>query len=152
MRESRQATRREAKAASTLRSDGSRAIDVTVLDLSETGVRIMASVPLDIGQQISIGLAGVGARHACVAWAGGGEYGCAFAEPLKVEEAQTAFSTASVVSIGFGPVPKPPSTPDRSSALDDLYARHRTWVVPLDAMLFALAFVMLLGLACWKIG
>ena len=150
-REARKAARREARAASTLRTDGMHATDVTVLDLSETGIRIATLVQLEVGQEISIGLAGVGARSAIVAWMRDGEYGCAFAAKLEPEEVALAFSTASVVPIGFvtraAPPPKVPG-----ASLEQLYAAHRTWALPLDAIVAGALFLGLFAAVFWVIA
>ena len=145
--EARKATRREAKAASTLRAGGMRATDVTVLDLSQTGFRIATGVVLEVGQEISIGLSGVGARAARVAWARDAEYGCAFEAPLEPEEAATAFSSASVVPIGFVTVARPPV----EGSLDDVYARHDFWAIPLDALAAAGLFLGLFAAVFWMV-
>lgn len=146
-REARKAARREAHAASTLRAVGMHATDVSVLDLSETGIRIATSAALEIGQEISIGLAGVGARSAFVAWARDGGYGCAFAAKLEPEEVALAFSTASVVPIGFVSRVKAPLAPD--TGLDHLYAGHRTWALPFDALVATAVFLGLFAAAFW---
>lgn len=149
MRDARRAARREAKAASTLRAAGPQAIDVHVLDLSETGIRIAADVALEVGQEISIGLAGVGARRAYVAWARGTEYGCAFGTALAPEEAAKAFATASVIAIG-GPAAPSGGAIDNAQ-LKALYADHRTWALPLDAVVVGAAFLILFGIAFWDL-
>ena len=148
-RDARKAARRDARAASTLRSDGMHATDVSVLDLSETGIRIATPATLEIGQEISIGLAGVGARSAHVAWARDGGYGCAFAVKLEPEEVALAFSTASVVPIGFVTRAKAPVLPDTS--LDHVYAGHRNWALPLDAIVATAIFLGLFAGAFWML-
>ena len=148
-REARKAARREARAASTLRAGGMHATDVTVLDLSTTGFRIATGVQLDVGQEISIGLAGVGARAARVAWARGTEYGCAFDLALEAEEAGHAFSGASVVPIGF--VVRAAPSPIERGRLDDVYARHRSWAIPLDAIAATALFLGLFAAVFWMI-
>ncbi len=147
MRDGRKAARREAHAASTLRADGMRATDVVVLDLSETGLRLATPVPLEAGQEISIGLTGVGARAAQVRWVRGGEYGCTFAEPLTAEEAGQAFTSGSVVPIGFVSNARPPAP--ANPELDALYASHRTFALPLDAVVAAAVFLGLFAAIFW---
>jgi hypothetical protein len=129
--DARRAERRKTQAASTMRTDGSGPLDVVVLDLSQTGVRIATSATLEIGQEISIGLAGAGVTRAYVAWASSGEYGCAFDAPLGTEDAARAFSRSEVVRLGPQTVAPSPGDVD----LKELYRQHRFWALPLDAVL-----------------
>lgn len=140
------ATRRTTMAPSTMRARGLGATDVTVVDISVTGVRIATSTDLAVGEEVSIGLTGVGARRAYVAWRRDRDYGCAFEVPLKPAEADRAFSSVSVVRLGSldmsggsGP----------SAALADLHAQHRPWALPIDAVLFGIAYLILFAWLGW---
>jgi hypothetical protein len=139
--EGRAAVRRSTMAASTMRADGSAPIDVVVIDVSATGVRIATSVDLAVGQEISIGLAGAGSTRAFVAWKRGDQYGCQFERPLEPEGEARAFSQAQVVHLGPAPLPLDDAPRDD---LRDLYLRHRPWRLPLDAILM---FLLMVGLA-----
>ena len=142
----RTAERRETMAASTMRAIGTTPIDVVVIDVSATGVRIATSVPLAIGQEISIGLAGAGATRAFVAWRRDDHYGCQFERPLEPDGAARAFSRAKVVHLG----PKPDAKPQNGhDDLRDLYVRHRPWRLPLDAILVIVMELALIVGAIW---
>ena len=135
----RTAERRATDAPSTMRADGCTPVDVIVLDISRSGVRIMTDATLEIGQEITIGLAGAGVTHAFVAWARDGEYGCAFERPIPIEEEALAFSQAPVKRLGIASTP----TSDGEDYLRELYRRHRIWAVPWDAVLMTLAMLIL---------
>lgn len=122
-----------------MRADGGAPVDVVVLDISRSGVRIATASELEIGQEITIGLAGAGVTRAFVAWASKGEYGCAFERPIPVEEEALAFSHAAVKRLG---VPALPSG-DGEDYLRELYRRHRVWAVPWDAVVMTLAMLVM---------
>jgi Co/Zn/Cd efflux system component len=130
-KEARGAPRRTIDSASTVRTDGSGPIDVLVRDLSETGVRIRTPAVLEIGQEISIGLAGAGLTRAFVVWRGGDHYGCVFDEPIGAADAARAFSASPVIHLGqLGE-----AEADRGAAdLRDIYRQHRFWHIPADAL------------------
>ena len=140
-KEARAAERRSAEAPSTMRTDGRDPIDVIVLDISRSGVRIVSDAVLSIGQEITIGLAGAGVTRAYVAWARDGEYGCAFERPIPPEDEAVAFSHAPVKRLGRAPV-QPSDAGDEY--LRDLYVRHRIWAIPWDAVMMALAMLVLI--------
>jgi hypothetical protein len=137
----RSAERRATEAPSTMRADGYTPVDVVVLDISRSGVRIQTDAALDIGQEITIGLAGAGVTHAFVAWARNGEYGCAFERPIAPEDEALAFSHAPVKMLG---ITAPPRNDDGEDYLRELYRRHRVWAVPWDAVLMTLAMIVLI--------
>ena len=134
------AERRPTDAPSTMRADGCTPVDVIVLDISRSGVRIVSDAVLEIGQEITIGLAGAGVSHAYVAWARDGEYGCAFERPIPAEEEALAFSQAPVKRLGIASAP---TNDDGEDYLRELYRRHRIWAVPWDAVLMTLAMLIL---------
>ena len=140
-KEARSARRRPTGAASTMRTDGGEPVDVIVLDLSRSGVRILSDATLEVGQEISIGLAGAGSTRAYVTWARGGEYGCAFERPIAPEDEARAFSRAPVKRLGRA-LAEPAGSGD--DYLRELYRRHRIWAVPWDAVLMTAAMLALL--------
>jgi len=141
--ELRAAERRPTKAASTMRAAGTQPIDVIVLDVSETGLRIVTPIDLAIGQEISIGLAGAGSTRAFVAWKHDGQYGCRFDRPLGSEGAALAFSAAPIVRLGATAEPS-------GDFLRDLSADHRHFWLPADSIIaLIVAAAALIGLACW---
>ena len=148
--EERAAERRPAMAPSTLRARDRQAADVTVVDLSQTGIRIAAEAGLEVGEEISIGLAGVGARRAYVAWAREGQYGCAFEKPLAPTEVAHAFTSASVVRLGHVAEAAEAPAPKGKAELEELYGRHSLWRMPADAVLAIVGCVALLGWGVWR--
>lgn len=133
--------RRATDAPSTMRADGGMPVDVVVLDISRSGVRIATDAALETGQEITIGLAGAGVTRAYVAWARDGEYGCAFERPIAPDEEAIAFSRAPVKRLG---VATPPRHQDGEDYLRELYRRHRIWALPWDAVLMGLAMIVLI--------
>ena len=133
---------------STVRAKGAAPIDVIVIDVSATGVRIETTADLDVGQEISIGLAGAGTTRAFVAWKRAGHYGCQFEMALEPEGAAQAFSRAQVIHLGAAPVPTLPDTRG-SDDLRDLYLHYHPWRLPLDAVLVLIVEVGLFGAALW---
>lgn len=140
IRNTRRAQRRATDAPSTMRTDGGQPVDVVVLDLSRSGIRIMTDADLSVGQEISIGLAGAGVTRAYVTWARDGEYGCAFERPIAPEDEAAAFSRAPVKRLGRTLVERNDGAEDY---LQDLYRRHRVWALPWDAVLMTLAMAVL---------
>jgi hypothetical protein len=139
--EARTAERRATDAPSTMRADGGAPVDVVVLDISRSGIRIQTDADLGIGQEISIGLAGAGVTRAYVAWARRNEYGCAFERPMAPEEEAAAFSRAPVKRLGRTSVAQTNAGDDY---LRELYVRHRVWALPWDAVLMTAAIGILL--------
>jgi hypothetical protein len=125
-----------------MRTDGGQPVDVVVLDLSRSGIRIMTDADLSVGQEISIGLAGAGVTRAYVTWTRDGEYGCAFERPIAPEDEAAAFSRAPVKRLGRTLVERNDGAEDY---LQDLYRRHRVWALPWDAVLMTLA----MGVLVW---
>lgn len=134
----RTAERRSTDAPSTMRADNGAPVDVLVLDISRSGVRIVTDAPLQIGQEITIGLAGAGVTRAYVAWARGTEYGCAFERPMAPEDEARAFSHTPVQRLGIVA-----RHSDGEDYLRDLYRRHRVWALPWDAVLMTVAMLVL---------
>ncbi|UAK23491.1 PilZ domain-containing protein [Sphingomonas nostoxanthinifaciens] len=144
--EARRAERREANAASTLRTEGAAPLDVVVLDLSATGLRIVTNADLAIGQEVSIGLAGAGATRAFVAWRRDSQYGCAFTQPLSAEDEARAFSNSTPIALGRPAAPAA-ATPNGAESLEDLVRQHRHWAIPGDALFGILAYIVAAVLA-----
>lgn len=147
--EARTAERRPAMAPSTLRARGIEATDVTVVDLSQTGIRLATAARLAVGEEISVGLAGVGARRAYVAWQRDADYGCAFEQPLEPREVAQAFTSASVVRLGTPAQVDQATQSGANAALHGLYGAHSAWRLPPDAMLFVAGYLALFGWLAW---
>lgn len=150
-REARGAERRATQAASTIRTTGSGPLDVMVLDVSATGIRIVTPAPLEIGQEISIGLAGAGVTTAFVVRREGDRYGCAFEAPIGTSEAALAFSQPSIVRLGQREqVEVAVSSSSLGSAdLRELYRQHRFLQLPPDAVFVIIGYAVLAAYLCW---
>ena len=99
-RETRAAQRYPSELDSTVRQ-GSDPLDATVLDLSTHGFAIEAAEELKVGENISIGLSGIGVRTARIVWQEAGRFGCEFKQPLQHFEVAGAFSASTVVAAPF---------------------------------------------------
>jgi hypothetical protein len=144
--EARAAERRPAMAPSTLRASGAAPVDVMVIDVSATGVRISTAAQLEVGQEISIGLAGAGSSRAFVAWKRDDQYGCRFERPLEADGAAKAFSRSEVVHLGRMVSAVEPGGRD---PLRELWLHHRWWKMPLDAILVFVVEAGLVGAGVW---
>jgi hypothetical protein len=133
--EARRAARRSTHSASTIRTDSSGPIDVLVLDISATGVRIVTAADLKIGQEISLGLAGAGVTRAYVARRDGDQYGCTFEARIDDEASARAFSATPVLRLGR------PGTAAGQADLRELYRQHHFWQVPIDAVVATIMIV-----------
>lgn len=150
-RDGRAAERRPAMAPSTMRVQGLAATDVTVLDLSQTGIRIASAADLLVGEEISIGLSGVGTRRAYVAWRRDGLIGCAFVKPLVAAEVAHAFTSASVVRFGNPAQDAEAAGTGGQADLQDLYGAGGVWRLPLDALLVLAFYLLLSGWAAYHL-
>ena len=151
--DARRARRRITYAPSTLRVAGTRPVDVTVYDISETGIRFACDQRLEEGDELSIGLAGSGAARAFVAWARDGQYGCDFVLPISQQEVESAFGGSTVVRLGHSASATPNPVRERVAAqVDDVYARHRRWALPRDVTIVAASIVLVAASALWLYG
>jgi hypothetical protein len=62
------------------------AVGIEILDASPNGVRVRMSIPLPAGTVLKLRLPSGGERHARVAWAKDGLFGCEFMAPLDPAE------------------------------------------------------------------
>jgi hypothetical protein len=154
MHEKPRAERRHADQPSTLRGDGngSEPQDSWVHDVSSTGMRIECRAELEVGDEVTVGLAGAGATRARIVWRRGNEYGCAFNEPLSDENAERAFNGAPVVRLqNFARAKAQLQTEDRTAELlqliDGQPARGRMWMAGLCVAMVAVAAPLSLLLA-----
>lgn len=90
---------------STLRGPNGDPGDVLIEDLSTTGCRLATATDHAIGDEVMIGLAGVGIRQAQVVWAEEGHIGCAFDEPLSLNDIQKTRFAETVAEGRFGNLP-----------------------------------------------
>lgn len=95
----------------TLRDRVTRPHDVMIEDLSLTGFRLSGGPKLNIGEQASIGFAGIGVQQVRVIRQDGNTYGCEFITPITQEKLSAALTAEPVSSIAFpaiGPLPFEP--------------------------------------------
>lgn len=93
--------------ASTLRGSDGDPIDVRIADLSTTGCRLSTPLPVEIDEEIMIGLPGVGMRPARVIWQQEGEAGCAFIAPLAFADVEATQISETLRHVNFGTRPTP---------------------------------------------
>jgi len=141
----RRAERRATRAPSTLRTDGMRPIDVTVVDVSTTGLGVETHEELNISDEISIGLPGVGTRRAFIAWRRDNRYGCAFYSPLDEDDMARAFLGANLVALGAQQIVHV-AKPSVTRAPD---IEHSHWYMPLDAILVTIGYLAAGSYAVW---
>ncbi|WP_174275075.1 PilZ domain-containing protein [Sphingomonas bacterium] len=138
-KDARRAERRRTAAPSTLRADAGGPVDAIVSDVSITGARISCAAELRVGQEVTVGLASVGAVRGIIMWRRDTSYGLAFAQPLAEEAAARAFTAPTVVQlVGRKRNDAGSEEAGEDSAEHDLYAEGTGW-------LSALGFTMVAG-------
>lgn len=75
--------------------------EVTVCNLSSTGLMLQSFAPLEIGETISIELPDEDPVEACVIWNEGTSYGCEFIEPISSAAIAAALLQAPLTSPRF---------------------------------------------------
>lgn len=86
---------------STLRIDTVDPLDVMVEDLSITGFRFASVVPIPVGTEIRVGLAGSGQADAQVTWREGQSHGSVFIPALDQAILDAAFSHDQMAAIAM---------------------------------------------------
>jgi hypothetical protein len=99
----RAAERQALDADATLRVDG-RPLDALIANISASGCLFVCSTPLEIGDTMTIGIAGVGRRLARVVRAEGQRFGAAFDPPLLPAEIEAAVAVPGDTVVSF-PLP-----------------------------------------------
>lgn len=129
----------------TLRNLRAEPQDVVIDDLSATGFRTTAALNVAIGDDITLGVFGVGLRAARVLRESNGAYGCQFLVPLNQRELASALC-------GLAP-PEPIRLPigDSAPLREAAVAVEREWSLSprmrvLSIMTVAVAPWLLLGL------
>lgn len=132
--ELRGAERRTANANSTVRGSGLQPFDALIHDISQTGIRFDSLAEFKPGDEVSVGLEGVGARSAVVAWRRVTTYGCEFVQPLQAIEVQRAFTGRTLVRLNAGlagvagPHAEAPAAPPIVAAAPDSRLIPREWL------------------------
>lgn len=112
----RTAERRVIEADATLRQNDQVPVDVLVADLSTTGCLFLCDTPLASGDEISIGIAGLGRHQARVVRSMDQRYGCTFLTPLTDADVTAASGAPGETIVhfptwSFGTVPEEESLP-----------------------------------------
>lgn len=89
-RDARHGERYPVALEATLRDAGPVPFDAAIEDLSVSGFRVSAPAELTVGDEIAIGIAGIGVRKARVARSDGTVHGCEFLLPLTNPQLATA--------------------------------------------------------------
>lgn len=110
-RQERVVARYPSELGSTVRQGG-EPLDAVVLDISTHGFSIKPDGGLKVGDEISIGLSGIGTRAARIVWRETDRFGCEFKHPILHSEVVRAFSALTVVAGEFAApiVAAPPAT------------------------------------------
>jgi hypothetical protein len=103
-RNARSVERHAVEIDGTVRDEDRQPIDVSVVDLSVAGFRARGAAGLTATSGVTIGLPGLGVRHALVIRADDGEYGCRFLERLTPAEL-----SATIAAVVTAPIPFPAS-------------------------------------------
>lgn len=115
--ERRDADRAGLGRASTLRQDDTlNPFDVTIDDLSCGGCRLSGGASLAVGDEVSIGLPGIGGSIAHVIWVQGDSSGVSFTQPLTDDAINTVRRAQTLVDGRFHAAVRtiPPAQPVRS--------------------------------------
>jgi hypothetical protein len=141
-RQGRSAERHPLAVDATLRDSTSAPLDVVVENLSRGGFRVMTGADLAIGDEVGLGLAGIGRHAARIIWRGTGSYGGEFLTPLDADDLNTALSMPSSEPVAL-PAPRPVAAPRIG-----LGPRERFFVIVGAAVA---TWLMLIGLG-WTIA
>jgi hypothetical protein len=90
----RKATRRIVNLAAALREDGSKKLQVVVLDISTGGFKCDTSEPCEEGAEVWLKLPGFEAKRSRVVWVRGSEAGCEFETPLHPSDLEAMVAPA----------------------------------------------------------
>jgi hypothetical protein len=94
----RSAERHMLDADATVRGPDQVPVDVLVADLSLTGCLFLSSESLAVGSVITIGIAGIGRRDACIVRVEEPRYGCSFLPPLTDDELTAGLTESETIS------------------------------------------------------
>ncbi len=105
---------------STLRWNDGLPRDVIIEDLSCSGFRIAGGEALAAGEEIMVGLAGVGTRKATVIWSENDRTGCQFLRPISARELGATIVASTLVQ---GPSAWTGDSPAAQDQIDDLRSK-----------------------------
>ena len=149
----RSSIRHKVERWSTLRASDGKPQDVTIDDLSLTGFRMSGADDMNQGDLIMVGLAGVGAREASVAWVGDGTAGCSFSSPITPLQFEMTISANTVVEADFGPYTPSAHEICESEGFRRTMSDRRALAIIFAAALAAWGVFIALGYAiAWLMG
>lgn len=96
---------------STVRNERREPIDATILDVSTSGFRVRVGADLSVGDEITLGLAGLGMVPARVVRQSGQDYGCEFRTPVSSQALAAALTADTLLEGRFAPLPLPGDEP-----------------------------------------
>lgn len=102
-RDARWAARRKVEIEATLRDPDWSPADAVVEDLSASGFRVVVAADLAEGAEVSLGIAGIGLRHARVVRRTEDGYGCEFLIPLTEAQVQAALQARPADPVALPP-------------------------------------------------
>ena len=77
--------------------------EVGIGDLTRDGCRLKTDEVLEPGENIKVGIGGIGLRSAQVVWRGTEGYGCRFDHPLAPGSITAAFLPSNVSTLSYAP-------------------------------------------------
>lgn len=92
-RDARWAARRKVEIEATLRDPDWSPADAVVEDLSASGFRVTIAAEFPEGAEVSLGIAGIGLRHARIVRRTENGYGCEFLIPLTEAQVRRAIES-----------------------------------------------------------
>lgn len=126
----------------TLRDPSHAPVDVVIEDLSATGFRVVTDATLELGDEIGLGLAGIGARRARVVWCGHDSYGCEFLSILSRDDMKAALAAPSSAPVKLALASPWAAAPVEAFETGGLSVRARAVVITACAVV---AWVVVVG-------
>ncbi|HEX7856078.1 MAG TPA: PilZ domain-containing protein [Sphingobium sp.] len=144
----RSAVRTQVDKASTIRTGDGVPLDVVIENLSHSGFKIECLANLAVGEEIALGLAGVGVRAAIVLWSNGSTAGCRFNDPISQAEMEATIAASTVIDASnvWGPLPS-----ENAAVPQRRYSTRRKLALVLAATLAAWVFWSAVAIAFWQI-
>jgi uncharacterized RDD family membrane protein YckC len=132
----------------TLRDRARTPVDVVVDNLSTTGCLFVHDSALPLGALISLGIAGLGIRHARISRVDPPHYACAFLVPVAQEDIVAALSAETLVTGAFPqmqPRVQPPVAPIGPIVVDEDGRDVRKFPVRIAIVAGALVMVLVIA-------
>lgn len=141
----RTSSRQRVGESTTLRVDG-HAFDITVIDLSYQGFGAASNIDVPAGTPVRLGIPGIGAFNAKIAWSRDGLLGGYFDTPLTSNQIMNAFDSQVVVAGSFGQDLGFDGSPAENEASASLSMRFAIILTMSLALWIAAIYLVLLAL------